>query len=186
MVCRLRKSVYGLKQAPKQRHEKFDRTLTSTDFVVNEANTCVYYRFFGGKGLVLCLYVDDILIFGTSIDVINDLKSFLSQNFDMKDLGEANIILNIKLINGENEITLKQYHYVPNILNRFGFSDSNAFPTPFDPILKLRKNRGQGINQLRYFQIIGSLMYLAGATRPDISFAVSKLSKFSSNPRSNL
>jgi hypothetical protein len=96
MVCRLRKSVYGLKQAPKQRHEKFDRTLTSTDFVVNEADTCVYYRFVGGKGLVLCLYVDDILIFGTSIDVINDLKSFLSQNFDMKDLGEANIILKIE------------------------------------------------------------------------------------------
>ena len=95
MVCRLRKSLYGLKQAPKQWHEKFDRTLTSAGFVVNEADTCVYYRFVGGKGVILCLYVDDILIFGTSIDVINDVKSFLSQNFDMKDLGEADVILNI-------------------------------------------------------------------------------------------
>ena len=125
----------------------------------------------------MCLYVDDILIFGTSIDV----KSFLSQNFDMKDLGEADVILNIKLIKGENGIILKQSHYVENILNRFGYSDSKDSPTPFDPSLKLRKNRGQGINQLRYSQIIGSLMYLAGATRPDISFTVSNLSRFTSN-----
>jgi hypothetical protein len=91
----------------------------------------------------LCLYVDYILIFGTSIDVINDVKSFLSQNFDIKDLGEANVILNIKLIKGENGIILKQSHYVENILNRFGFSDSKDSPTPFDPSLKLCKNRGQ-------------------------------------------
>jgi hypothetical protein len=183
-VCRLRKSLYGIKQAPKQWHEKFVRTLTSACFVVNEADTCVYYRFVDGKGVILCLYVDDILIFGTSIDVINDVKSFLSQNFDMKDLGEADVILNIKLIKSENGIILKQSHYVENILNRFGFSDSKGSPTPFDPSLKFHKTRGQGINQLRYSQIIGSLMYLAGATRPDISFAVSKLSRFTSNPGS--
>jgi hypothetical protein len=184
-VCSLRKSLYGLKQAPKQWHEKFDRTLTSAGFMVNEADTCVYYRFSGGKGVILCLYVNDILIFGTSLDVINDVKSFLSNNFDMKDLGEADVILNIKLIKGKNEITLKQSHYVENILNRFGYSDFKASPTPYDPSLKLRKNRGQEIDQLKYSQIIGSLMYLAGATRSDISFAVSKLSRFTSNPGSD-
>jgi hypothetical protein len=51
--------------------------------VVNKLDTCVYYRFVGGKEVILCLYVDDILTFSTSIDVINDMKSFLSQNFDM-------------------------------------------------------------------------------------------------------
>jgi hypothetical protein len=99
----------------------------------------------------------------------------------MKDSGEADVILNIKLIKGENGIILKQSHYVENILNRFGYSDSKDSPTHFDPSLKLRKNRGQRINQLRYSQIIGSLMYLARATRPDISFAMSKLSRFTSN-----
>jgi hypothetical protein len=64
----------------------------------------VYYRYGGGKGVILCLYVDDISIFGTSLDDINDVKSFLSQNFDTKDLGEADMILNMKLINGENGI----------------------------------------------------------------------------------
>jgi hypothetical protein len=81
------KSLYGLKQAPKQWHEKFDTTLTSTGFAINEADRCVYYRCGGGEGVILCLYVDDILIFGTNIDVINEVKSFLSKSFDMKDLG---------------------------------------------------------------------------------------------------
>jgi hypothetical protein len=117
--------------------------------------------------------------------VINDVKSFLSQSFDMKDLGEADVILNIKLIKGENEIIMKQSHYVETILNHFGFSDSKASPTSYDPSLKLHKNRGQGINQLRYSQITGYLMYLAGATRHDISFVVNKLSRFTSNPESD-
>ena len=94
-VCRLLKSLYGLNQAPKQWHEKFDKTLTSAWFAVNEADTCVYYRYGGDKGVILYLYVDDILIFGTRIDVINDVKEYLSKNFDMKDLGQADVILNI-------------------------------------------------------------------------------------------
>ncbi|WVZ67986.1 hypothetical protein U9M48_016985 [Paspalum notatum var. saurae] len=181
-VCKLLKSLYGLKQAPKQWHEKFDTTLTSAGFAVNEADSCVYYRYGGGKGVILCLYVDDILIFGTDIDVINEVKSFLSTKFDMKDLGEADVILNIKLIKDESGITLSQTHYVEKVLSRFGYIDSKPSPTPYDPSVTLKKNKRIGVNQLKYSQIIGSLMYLASATRPDISFAVSKLSRFMSNP----
>nr|AAP53009.2 retrotransposon protein, putative, Ty1-copia subclass [Oryza sativa Japonica Group] len=181
-VCKLLKSLYGLKQAPKQWHEKFDKTLTSAGFAVNEADKCVYYRHGGGEGVILCLYVDDVLIFGTNLEVINEVKSFLSQNFDMKDLGVVDVILNIKLIRGENGITLLQSHYVEKILNRFGYIDSKPSPTPYDPSLLLRKNKRIARNQLEYSQIIGSLMYLASATRLDISFAVSKLSRFTSNP----
>jgi hypothetical protein len=75
-VCKLIKSLYGLKQAPKQWHEKFNTTLTSVGFIVNEADKCVYYRYGGGEGVVLCLYVNGILIFGTSTKVINEIKSF--------------------------------------------------------------------------------------------------------------
>jgi hypothetical protein len=102
MVCKLLKSLYGLKQAPKQWHEKFDKTLTSAGFVVNEADKCVYFRYGGGEGLILCLYVDDILILGTSLDVIKETKDFLSNNFELKDLGEADVILNIKLLREGN------------------------------------------------------------------------------------
>jgi hypothetical protein len=97
-MCKLLKSLYGLKQAPKQLHEKFDVTLISAGFSINEANWCMYYRHGGGQGVILCLDVGDILIFGTSLDMINEVKAFLCQSFDMKDLGEADVILNIKLI----------------------------------------------------------------------------------------
>ena len=106
-VCRLIKSLYGLKQAPKQWHEKFDNTLTAAGFVVNESDTCVYYRYGGGESVMLCLYVDDILIFGSNLNVIEEVKNLLSSNFEMKDLGEADVILNIKLVReGDGGVTL--------------------------------------------------------------------------------
>jgi hypothetical protein len=76
-VCKLQKSLYGLKQAPKQWDEKFDITLISAGFSVNEADRCVYYRHDGCQRDILCLYVGDILIFGTSLDVLNEVKTFL-------------------------------------------------------------------------------------------------------------
>jgi hypothetical protein len=75
MVCKILKYLYGLKQAPNQWHEKFERTLTSVGFVVNEADKCVYYRYGGGEGVILCLYVDDILVLGMSLDVIKEQKT---------------------------------------------------------------------------------------------------------------
>ncbi|KAK1609976.1 hypothetical protein QYE76_033649 [Lolium multiflorum] len=138
-VCKLLKSLYGLKQAPKQWHEKFERTLTAEGFVVNEADKCVYYRHGGGEGVILCLYVDDILIFGTSLTVIKEVKEFLSRCFEMKDLGVADVILNIKLLKDDDGgITLLQSHYVEKILSRFGYSDCKSSPTPYDPSVIIR------------------------------------------------
>ena len=182
-VCKLLKSLYGLKQAPKEWHEKFERTLTAVGFVVNDGDKCMYYRYGGGEGVILCLYVDDILIFGTKLDLIKEVKDFLSRCFEMKDLGVADVILNIKLLRDENGgITLLQSHYVEKDLSRFGYSDCTPSPTPYDASVLLRKNKWIARDQLRYSQIIHSLMYLASATRPDISFAVSKLSRFVSKP----
>jgi hypothetical protein len=122
--------------------------------------------------------MDDILIFGTNINVIHEFKSFLSKSFDMKDLGEVDVIMNIKLIKNESEITLLKSHYVEKILSWFRFIDGKSSPTPYDPSVILRKNKKDPKDQLRYSQIIGSLMYLASATKHDISFDVSKLSRF--------
>jgi hypothetical protein len=142
----------------------------------------VYYRYGGGEGVILCLYVDDILIFGTSLELIKGVKDFLSQKFEMKDLGEADVILNIKQIKGENGgVTLSQTHYVDKMISRFDYNNSKPAPTPYDASLVLRKNLRIMVDQLRYSQIIGSLMYLASATRPDIAYAVIKLSRFVSN-----
>jgi hypothetical protein len=71
-------------------------TLISPGFIVNEVDQCEYYHHGGGHGVMLCLYIDDILIFETSIDMINEVKTFLCQSFDVKDLDEADVILNIK------------------------------------------------------------------------------------------
>jgi hypothetical protein len=98
---------------------------------------------------MLCLYVDEILIFGTNIKVINDVKSFLSKSFDMKDLREADVILNIKLIKDENGITLSQSDYVEKVLSRFGYMGSKPSPVPYDPSVILRKNNKIAKDQLR-------------------------------------
>jgi hypothetical protein len=155
-VCKLLESLYGLKQAPKQYHEKFNKTLTSVGFVVNKADKCVCYWYDGGEGVILCLYVDGILILGTSLDVIKDTKDFLSNKFEIKDLGEADVILNIKLLREDDGgITLVQSHYVEKVLSRFGYSECEPAPTPYDPSKLLKKNQRISRDQLRYSQIIG-------------------------------
>jgi hypothetical protein len=111
----------------------------------------------------------------------------LSNNFEMKDLGEADVILNIKLLReGNGGVTLVQSHYVEKVLSRFGYSECEPAPTPYDPSKLLKKNQRIARDPLRYSQIIGSLMYLTTSTRPDISFAVSKLSRFVSNQGDDL
>ena len=133
--------------------------------------------------MILCLYVNDILIFGTSLNVIKEVKEFLSQSFEIKDLGEADAILNIKLVKESNGgVILTQSHYVEKVLSRFGYSDYKPVSTSYDASIILKKNKRIMRDQLRYSKIIGSLMYLASATRPHISFAVSQLRWFVSNP----
>jgi hypothetical protein len=151
-VCKLLKSLCSLKQAPKQWCEKFDNTLTSTRFTVDEADKCVYYRYGGSNGVILCLYVDDILIFSNNVDVIKEVKDFLSNNFEIKDLGEADVILNIKLLREEENggVTLVQSHYVEKVLNRFGYDDYAPALTPYDPSVISRKNHRISRDQLRY------------------------------------
>jgi hypothetical protein len=114
--------------------------LISYGFIVNEADKCVYYWYGGGEGVILCLYVDDILIFGTSLDVIKEVKDFLSNNFKMKDLREADVILNIKLKReGNCGVTLLQSHYVEKVLSCFGYSDCQPTSMPYDPCVLLWK-----------------------------------------------
>jgi hypothetical protein len=98
-------------------------------------------------------------------------------------LGEADVILNIKLVReGDGGDTHLQSHYVEKVLSCFGYSDCKPAPTPYDVSMILKKNKRIMSDQLKYSQIIGSLMYLASAMRLDISFVVSKLSMFVSNP----
>nr|KAJ0221579.1 hypothetical protein LSAT_V11C200099630 [Lactuca sativa] len=135
-VCKLKKSLYGLKQAPKQWHQKFDDVVLSNGFALNQVDKCVYSKFDTfGKRVMICLYVDDMLVFGTDLEEVNKTKKFLSSSFEMKDLGEAK-----------------------KILKKFDFENCSPVSTPIDPSLKLLLNKGSPVSQLEYSRAIGCLM----------------------------
>ena len=96
----------------------------------------------------------------------------------MKDLGEAEVILRIKIIRTPNEIKLSQEHYVKKILRKFEHFDCKPVSTPYDPSSQLKKNREHSVAQIKHAQIIGSLMYLTNYTRLDIAYVVSRLSRY--------
>ena len=96
LVCKLRKSLYGLKQAPRQWYKKFDSFMHRIGFKRCEVDHCCYIKFFDNSYIILLLYVDDMLIVGSGIEEINNLKKQLSKQFAMKDLGAAKQILGIE------------------------------------------------------------------------------------------
>nr|GEY63909.1 zinc finger, CCHC-type [Tanacetum cinerariifolium] len=123
-VCKLVKSLYGLKQAPKQWHQKFDDVVLSSGFLLNQSDKCVYSKFDdSGKGVILCLYVDDMLIFGTDQNQVDKTKKFLSLRFSMKDMGEADVILGTKIKRENKGIVITQSHYIEKILKKFNRKD---------------------------------------------------------------
>ncbi|GJV46970.1 zinc finger, CCHC-type containing protein [Tanacetum coccineum] len=153
-VCKLIKSLYGLKQAPKQWHQKFDEVVLSNGYLLNQADKCVYSKFDeSGKGVIICLYFDDMLIFGTDQVQVGLTKEFLSSRFFMKDMGEADVILGIRITHESNGIAISQSHYIE-----------------------------KAVSQLKYSRVIGYLMYDMTCTWPDIAFVVGKLSRYTSNP----
>ncbi|GKF80727.1 zinc finger, CCHC-type containing protein, partial [Tanacetum coccineum] len=112
-VCKLIKSLYGLKQAPKQWPQKFDEVVLSNGYLLNQADNCVYSKFDkSGKEVIICLYVDDMQIFGIDQVQVDLIKEFLSSKFSMKDMGEANVILGIRIKHESNGIAISQSHYI--------------------------------------------------------------------------
>ena len=141
-VCKLKKSLYGLKQTPKQWHEKFDSVLMRDGFSSVEVDKCVYTKLINNECVIISLYVDDMLIFGTCLNIVLSTKQFLVFNFDMKNLGEANVILGIKIIRNDSGIMLSQNHYLERLLKKFNNYDRTPICTPYDAHTQLKKNRG--------------------------------------------
>ncbi|KAL0553401.1 hypothetical protein IC582_007296 [Cucumis melo] len=181
-VYKLDKSLYGLKQAPKQWHEKFDNLIMYKGFKVNESDKCIYYKLRNGLCTIICLYVDDMLIFGSNLHVINNVKSMLCTNFNIKDLGEANVILGIKITRSETGISLTQPSYIEKILKKYNYFKSKSTCTLYDPSVKFFKNIGDSVNQSEYTGIIGSLRYVVDCTKPDITYVVGLLCRFTCRP----
>ncbi|GJZ31329.1 zinc finger, CCHC-type containing protein [Tanacetum coccineum] len=178
-VCKLIKSLYGLKQARKQWHQKFDEVVLSNVYLLNQADKCIYSKFDeSAKGVIICLYVDDMLIFSTDQVQVNLTKEFLSSKFSMKDMREADVILGIRIKHGSNGIAILKSHYIEEGNKRkFNYFDCTLVSTPMDTSEKLMPNNGQAVSQLEYSRVIGCLMYAITCTRPDIAFAMGKLSR---------
>ena len=156
--------------------------MMSNGFKINECDKCVYMKDTRNGYVILCLYVDDMLIVGSNEYMINTTKKLLNFQFDMKDMRLADVILGIKILRTSDGLILSQSHYVDKILEKFNKDDSGVARTPIDTGLHLSKNKSESISQLEYSRVIGSLMYLMSCTRPDIAYAVSKLSRYTSNP----
>nr|GEW89396.1 putative zinc finger, CCHC-type [Tanacetum cinerariifolium] len=96
LVCKLKKSIYGLKQASRQWYLKFNEVMKEHNFIKNQVDHCVYLKMSGSNFIILVLYVDDIVLASNNIDLLHESKHFLSKNFDMKDLGEISYVFGIE------------------------------------------------------------------------------------------
>ena len=123
-----------------------------------------------------------MLIVGSNDKMIISIKNMLNSRFDMKDMGLADVILGIKIKRTSDGLVLSQSHYVDNILGKFDRDNSVIARTPVDVTLYFSKNKEESVAQVEYSRVIGSLMYLMSCTRPDIAYAVNKLSRYTSNP----
>ena len=187
-ICKLRKALYGLKEAPRLWHTHIDTFLKSIGFKqsTSDPNLYILTTPLGGF-LFLLLYVDDLLITCRCRDQVNRIKKLLSDNYRMTDLGPARQFLSIqidRLFSGD--IRLSQERFVQTILQRFQMGDCNGVATPMESGIVLQRSQNpdiedQGDRQL-YQSLVGSLMYLMTATRPDLAYTVSTLSKFNSGP----
>ena len=128
MVCRLKKSIYGLKQASRQWYLKFDKIVTSFGFIENKFDQCVYMKVNGSKYIFMVLYIDEILLASSDMNLLNDTKSILSTNFNMKDLGEASFVLGIEIYRdrSRNLLGLSQRAYINRVLKRFNMQTCKA------------------------------------------------------------
>jgi hypothetical protein len=128
MGCRLKKSIYGLKQASRQWYLKLNETYKRFGFKENVEDNCVYAKFKSGKYIFLILYVDDILLISSDVILLRDTKKFLSSNFDMKDLGEASYVLGIKIQRDRKNgvLGLSQKAYLEKVLKKYNMHKSNA------------------------------------------------------------
>lgn len=185
-VTKLKKALYGLKQAPREWYNTISSFMHQYDFHHIEADHSVFVN--RTTKLIVSIYVDDLQIFGPkgSPD-IQTLKNALNDKYDMTDLGACSEYLGMEIYRNRDTrlVRITQKSYITKILHRFGMESCSTAPTPMVTGLKLRKEElltSTKDSILEYQSIIGSLMYAMVETRPDIAFAVSTLSRFSSNP----
>ncbi|CAN1146609.1 Retrovirus-related Pol polyprotein from transposon TNT 1-94 [Linum perenne] len=181
-VCKLLKSLYGLKQASRRWFVKLTDALKFEGFKQSGADHSVFTYTTAAAIVVLLVYVDDILLAGNDLTVIEGVKQKLHKHFKIKDLGILKYFLGLEIARTKSGIFMTQRKYCLELIEEAGFLDAKPTVIPADYKLKLALDGGIPLQDAtEYQQIIGRLHYLT-ITRPDICYAVQQLSQFQANP----
>jgi len=191
MVCKLLKPLYGLKQSGREWYKELDKYVTAQGMHRTEADPCVYVFGRDNNKVIMVIYVDDIVLASRNINKLDEVKSILKSRFEITDLGQVNNILGIEVTRegATGNIKISQRKYTEELIKKFNMQDSKSTSTPVESNTKISKELGPLDDAERiemqnkpYRELIGGLIYLANATRPDIAFAAATLSRFCSDP----
>jgi transposase InsO family protein len=182
-VCRLTKSLYGLKQASRQWFSKFSSTLLQLGFIQSKSDYSLFTRLKGSVFIALLVYVDDIVLAGNDSEALSSFTHLLNQKFKLKDLGDLKFFLGLEIARNSSGISLCQRKYALDILEDSGLLACKPSKLPMDPNLRLSQHDGLLLDDPTvYRRLVGRLLYLS-LTRPDLVYSIQVLSQFMSQPR---
>ena len=190
-VCRLRKSIYGLKQASRCWNNEIDTFLQLNGYKKCSSDGCIYMKTAKQEDgqmdfVILSLWVDDILLFLNNTSMRSEEKKQLNKRCAVIDQGEGHYVLGmlVKRDLQKRTMTINQENFLKGILKRYGMEDCKPVSTPLEAGRKFQKlpEKETPVEVKKYQQMIGSLAYVAIATRPDLAAAVNTLSKFMAKP----
>jgi hypothetical protein len=182
-VCKLNKSLYGLKQASRQWFSKFSNTLLLHGFVQSKSDYSLFTKSNGSSFIALLVYVDDIVLASNDKQAIDDLIVFLNNQFKLKDLGPLKFFLGLEIARTSKGISLCQRKFALEVLNDAGQLAARPTKFPMEPNAKFSSTDGTLLEDpTSYRRLIGRLLYLT-ITRPDLTYSVHTLSQFMQAPR---
>lgn len=182
LVYQLVKALYGLCQEPRAWYAKLSKCLEKLGFTKCPYEHAVYTRREGDEVLIICVYVDDLLVTGTNITNILKFKEQMAAEFEMSDLGKLTHYLEIEVVQKDGYTELKQTTYARKLLGKAGLEYCNPAKYPMDPKLQLDKDaKGKSVDPTLFKSWVGGLRYLVH-TCPDITFSVWIMSRFMERP----
>src|ERR1044072_5404797 len=183
LVCKLNKALYGLKQAPRAWFERLHQVLISLEFRPSKCDPSLFVYSHNNDVVYVLVYVDDIILTGSSSVLIQKFITQLDLQFSLKQLGTLSYFLGIEVNStSQGGLLLTQQKYIRDLLNKVKMLDCKPISTPMVSSLRLSKTQGIPFTDPSlYRSIVGALQYLT-ITRPEISFSVNKVSQFMSNP----
>lgn len=183
LICKLHKSLYGLKQASRQWYSRFSQSLLTFGFTQSKSDYTLFTKGIDSSFIALLVYVDDIIIAGPSHFVIDSLKTFLKAQFKLKDLRCLKYFLGLEIFRSKAGISLCQRQYALQLLEDTDFLAGKPTHTPMDPTNTLSTAAGDLLaDNSIYRRLIGRLSFLT-ISRPDITYVVHKLNQFVAQPR---